>query len=96
MVAIYEKAFAADLAFACSFFSRSGVFIYASWGIYRYGDFFRFSRKRTAIFSDSAGNGHGIPIFSFVFLIIAGIVFIITLIAAVILTIRGFLKNGGK
>ena len=50
----------------------------------------------TAIFSDSAGNGHGIPIFSFVFLIIAGIVFIITLIAAVILTIRGFLKNSRK
>ena len=50
----------------------------------------------TAIFSNSAGNGHGIPIFSFVFLIIAGIVFIISLIAAVILTIRGFVKNGGK
>ena len=50
----------------------------------------------TAIFSGSAGNGHGIPIFSFVFLIIAGTAFIAVSVLAAVLMIRGFLKKSGK
>ena len=44
------------------------------------------------IFSGGEG-GHGIPVFSAVFFVIAAAVTIVVLILAVVLTIRGFLRK---
>ena len=44
------------------------------------------------IFSGGEG-GHGIPIFSAIFFVIAAAVTIVVLILAVVLTIRGFLRK---
>ncbi len=44
------------------------------------------------IFSGGQG-GHGIPVFSAIFFVIAAAVTIVVLILAVVLTIRGFLRK---
>lgn len=44
------------------------------------------------IFSGGEG-GHGIPVFSAIFFVIAAAVTIVVLILAVVLTIRGFLRK---
>ena len=44
------------------------------------------------IFSGGEG-GHGIPIFSAIFFVIAAVVTIVVLILAVVLTIQGFLRK---
>lgn len=45
------------------------------------------------IFSGSTTGGHGMPIFSLLFLIIAIIAAVAVSVTAVVLTIKGFIKN---
>ena len=44
------------------------------------------------IFSNPEAQGHGIPIFSVIFLIIAAVVTLIVFVLAIVLTIRGLKK----
>lgn len=48
------------------------------------------TRIDLALFTNDAGGGHGIPIFSAIFFLIAAAITIIVLILALILTMRAF------
>ena len=50
------------------------------------------TRIDLALFSGSE-SGHGIPVFSFVFLIVAAVVTLIVIVLSIVLVIRGYRKR---